>query len=37
MVAAVYSLIVAVFIYRELKFSQLYAVFVDRGEDHRAW
>ena len=27
-VAAVYSLIVAVFIYRELKFSQLYAVFV---------
>ena len=27
-VAAVYSLVVAVFIYRELKFSQLYAVFV---------
>jgi tripartite ATP-independent transporter DctM subunit len=27
-VAAVYSLIVAMFIYRELKFSQLYAVFV---------
>ena len=27
-VAAVYSLIVAVFIYRELKLSQLYAVFV---------
>ena len=34
-VAAVYALFVATVVYRELKLSQLYEVFVERRQDHR--